>query len=78
MSSLHFIKICDKIDVVIKNLLFQGGEMMRKSTNDMYFDNMYLLEKIRILLDYISKISARFLLPSIGLSKIAYICQIVD
>jgi len=51
---------------------------MRKSTNDMYFDNMYLLEKIRILLDYISKISARFLLPSIGLSKITYICQIVD
>jgi hypothetical protein len=47
---------------------------MRKSTNNMYFDNMYLLEKIRILLEYIGKISARFLFPSIGLSKIKYSC----
>ena len=46
---------------------------MKKSIG-MYFDNMYLLEKIRILLEYIGKISARFLLPSIGLSKIKYIC----
>ena len=50
---------------------------MRKSTNDMYFfEDLYLLEKIRILLEYIGKISARFLLPSIGLSKIKYnFCQ---
>ena len=46
---------------------------MGKST-DMYFDNMYLLEKIRILLEYIGKISARFLLPCIGLFKIKYSC----
>ena len=47
---------------------------MRKSTNNMYFDNMYLLEKIRILLEYIGKISARFFLPSWSLSKIKYSC----
>ena len=52
---------------------------MRKSTNDMYFDNMYLLGKIRILLEYIGKISARFLLPSWSLYKIKYsFCQRVD
>jgi len=54
-------------------LLFQGGEVMKKSTNDMYFDNMYLVEKIRILLEYIGKIGADFRLPSRSLSKIKYI-----
>jgi len=54
--------------------------MMGKSTEGiLYFDNMYLLEKIRILLEYIGKISARFFLPSWNLSKIKYkYCQIVD
>ena len=67
----------DIIEIILKSLLFQGGEMMRKSTNGMYFfEDLYLLEKIRILLEYISKISARFFLPSIGLSKIKYnFCQ---
>jgi len=50
---------------------------MTKSTNNMYFDNMYLMEKIRILLEYISKIGANFLLPSRSLSKIKYICLTV-
>ena len=51
---------------------------MNKSTNGMYFEGMYLLEKIKILLEYIGKISARFLFPSISLSKIKYNCLYVD
>ena len=50
---------------------------MERSTNGtLYFNcDMYLLDKISILLDYISKIgSARFFAPSIGLSKIRYNC----
>ena len=52
--------------------------MMSKSTNNMYFDDMYMLEKIRILLEYIGKISALRFSPCIGLSKIKYGCLIVD
>jgi hypothetical protein len=34
---------------------------MSKSINSLYLKDMYMLEKIRILLEYIGKISARFL-----------------
>jgi hypothetical protein len=71
---LHFCFNHGKI-VFGKNLFFQGGEMMNlTSTNNMYFDGMYLLDKIKILLDYIGKISARFFVPCISLPKIKYSC----
>ena len=42
---------------------------MIKSSND-----NYLLDKFKILLEYIGKISARFLSPSISASKINFNC----
>gem|GEM_PF-3017158 len=50
--------------------------MMSKSINctmGFYEKAMYLLNKIGVLLEFISKIgSLRFLAPTIGLSKIKY------
>jgi len=47
---------------------------MTKSTGDMYFDDMYLLDKIKFLLESIGKFSFRFFVPSWSLSKIKYNC----
>ena len=47
---------------------------MTKSTSDMYFDDLYMLDIFTILLENIGKISFRFFFPSWSLSKIKYNC----